>query len=1549
VGPITGLRIVNLRVRDKVAYPDLTLDLAGEEGHHLVVGLENGGGKSTLLGAIYHVFVPEADQFLPRRAQRRQHKEGELKRLEHYVPGGDPTHFVVEVESPTPDGMLPGFSGPRLLLGACLWKAAGSPSSAPASEFFWSARCVTGDLSLRDLVLRGPGGRLLDYREFRAKLRQLRVETPAAQINIEEGKGAWELHLRNVGIDVEYVRQFLLRMNEDEGAADQVFTYASARAFLNSLVGVVGDPTSIDQLKGRLAEMSQDADAMVLDRQRVMLLDRLVAQTGPLAETMGILSQRVVERDEMAGHLLACQTELNRQLELAERAADVAIKRKTELDRLAIEARNAHSDANARFVSARVQVARLQAAASSAEVQKTERERDEARTNERTARAAAVLSERHTAEGRIHDIEEVLRLKTVEAEPLRRSLASALSALQQRLAADIARLESERTEIRALVARVNEDIERAGKDHAKATRVLGEFEGERRVLSSDRAALEEQLHAAVKAGLLPSIDSDVEIELGRTRARAAAEKAAAEEHEQHRVQALTVLADLSERGRRVALDAGSLKEAVRTASAELANAISRTNALANDIVQSGFLDIQPLMLDQHGESTRERLEAVIEGARLKQASVAVSAAAADRAAIWLRDTERLPPRTDVERLCEEAQGERLGARSGWAYLSSLLANVGADYAVANPGLADGIVVNVPEDFDAVVELVTASRDQINGPIVVGLAAAFETTSNEVDERSRVILPHSAHWSTVAGRELVESRTADAARWRAEYDGAIGRADAAVRLRALLAAWTAEIGPGGIEARQYALQQQQQALDKVDGERAEIDDDITRHTAHRDAAEAARNAASQRERATTQTASKLETLVPARSRLIAIGSRLERIALLETEATTARDTAHASMTEASERRQSAGERLENVATGIGELTNERSSLQGIAAVVVRPDDVVDAVDAAADRQRLAQQARDREDRWRGAISDPELRTQLTALQSAINDFERQLKQFEDVAQNARALVSDDPTRSADDHRSNAENARQSIEELGERIGERKATERQLKTELDKVQEELRGLRRPAELSPGDSTDDVHEAAVIRERLLGEREAALTLRNARDVELQLAGDRTKVMAARVELLRSALQRLIATARRLAPGGFIVPTIDMTARQLRLDTTLVLASTQRPQWLVELARASERSIDGEDLGTALDADKATVDVALNDAEDQFEALHRTLAALESGAGVALDHAEALLRNAAEEVVRGDRIIQTFRAAPRRALADLALAHHQDIVQRLTAVQHHVANFDARVGALADTVYATIADLLREVRRTVRESQLPNTPAMGRWAGAELLKLSGFETLKVEQRRVAIEATLRLWFSPDKPEARPRRFDSNEVVHELLRAVTPQFSAQILIPSDPLDPEHKPVDHLALETSGGEGVTVALILASLLASRRASARGHRRTTLLLDNPFAKVTKPEFLRLARDVADELNVQLVAFTGIRDLGALTVFPRLTQLRVSRRENANFVVPYEIHDDRLQPLLRNGTLYVSPAEWDASKRGDEPGAWPLMSTLTVARRGTEDST
>jgi hypothetical protein len=404
-------------------------------------------------------------------------------------------------------------------------------------------------------------------------------------------------------------------------------------------------------------------------------------------------------------------------------------------------------------------------------------------------------------------------------------------------------------------------------------------------------------------------------------------------------------------------------------------------------------------------------------------------------------------------------------------------------------------------------------------------------------------------------------------------------------------------------------------------------------------------------------------------------------------------------------------------------------------------------------------------------------------------------------------------------------------------------------------------------------------------------------------------------------------------LSSAGPLTAAIDPDDQEFALDAEEALRAAPEP--ILRLLAAFN------DKGAAAAKVKVLAWSALDELAGQIDALRRRLGHVEQQTDQQLQAVEVTLRDADDDLVGGDRLVQVLRKLTRSQLLADATRHHHDASARLAAVAHHVAQFDERVAAMAATTYASVQTLLRAVRQTVRDSHLPSTAAMGRWAGLPLLKLGGLDLLTTDQRHAAILSTLQDWFDPDRVDRRPA-FDADETVWSLVEAVTPRFTAKVLVPSDPLDPNHKPVDRLAVETSGGEGVTFALILASLLAARRATAHGHQRTTLLLDNPFAKVTKPAFLRLARDVAYSLGVQLVALTGIRDLGALTVFPALIQLRVSRRETANVVAPVAVDDERLQGLLQAGTLYVSPTEWQAAtddQAGDK-AAWPVMSAAEV---------
>src|SRR6266571_7181980 len=94
--------------------------------------------------------------------------------------------------------------------------------------------------------------------------------------------------------------------------------------------------------------------------------------------------------------------------------------------------------------------------------------------------------------------------------------------------------------------------------------------------------------------------------------------------------------------------------------------------------------------------------------------------------------------------------------------------------------------------------------------------------------------------------------------------------------------------------------------------------------------------------------------------------------------------------------------------------------------------------------------------------------------------------------------------------------------------------------------------------------------------------------------------------------------------------------------------------------------------------------------------------------------------------------------------------------------------------------------------------------SPGRRRWGGLPLLKISGLDGLTTAQRQAAILTTLQAWFDPDRATRRPR-FDADSAVTALVEAVTPRLTASVLVPSDPLDAEHKPVENLAVTSDAG------------------------------------------------------------------------------------------------------------------------------------------------
>jgi hypothetical protein len=1532
MGPITGFRIINLRVRDKVAYPDLVVDLGS--GRHVIIGLENGGGKSTLLGFLIHVLLPDKAQFLPRLSLRRQNKKGDEKRVQQYVPGGDPTHVILEVEVPHNDP----FRGHRkVLLGACLWKPAGAGPDEDVKELLWSAHSVHADLTLAGLAVRGEDGQLRDAKQWAAWLKEQRLAHPDAEITTQTDQGEWGKHLREtLRIDVDFVRTWLLAMNQDEGAADHVFTYASSRSFLNSIVGAVADPTLKEELAANLVRMGRDADTFSLDRRRQLFFTDVVGHTELLTQFMGALDEQDGRRLAMLDALLATASRIEGEQRVGDISLTTAKERQAAATAERTTAEREYRRASGRRRQAELQRDRVVYDQAEALLEAERSNYTAAQQRVEAARIAALIAQKRAHDTNIDGIQRMLRERAGESEPLRRVAAAAVRAWHARVTADIAQEQTAVAAARAGHQQADQAVDHATKASAAAGAAISDASARETSAISQLERIQRQRDAAVGKGDLRDGEAAADA-LDRTRQESEGLRDTGETIEAALAEAKDDFTQADSAARKLSGQHKDAKSALDAATKIRQQVQDATDKLARDVESSGLVDLDPVVLNDHADTVVAVLQAVAERANQDHLRAAERAAAARRATQSLESRGLLPARADITELCEELRGRGLGARPGWDFLATLDEAVALRGATAHSGLADGIVVPVPEDLPKVVAYLQGHREVLGGPIVVGAPDAFDLDAGGQDQQPEtaieVVLPHDAFWSASAGaQQLAERRDDESGHERATVTSR-RLYDQAVQLRREVNRWKSEIGPERLQQAEDGVTIAQGITNDIKGQLGEAETHRTRVGKHRDEVAARLSETSKLQRACDLRLERLTSLASSLAEEPSLRAALDKSRTDLAEARRLQDQAAQDLEAAKEKRQARFAEIGERNLAVGQLRHELAEADAAATGVLQPGDNEGDVEVTADRAALAQQARDAIDRWKGALTDDQLTAQLNLATLQLRTVEQRLQsEPEESRTAAAALVEQHPTRTAADFDTETERLRRDVERLGILVGKRESNRDQRKAQFDTTTEKYRTLSFTDTLTGEERSDDPVTTEAILTALSDQETAAKDAVTAAEGIEKLAANTVTAIAARQQVLANVASAIDGKVSLLAAGQLLTETIDLEDRRFALNAEAVLATA--PTAVVTLIGAVQAGGSTEDLRTRTQASVEAVAAAV-------ETIVKAVREVHTRAEDRLGRLAYSLDAIADEVVAGEKIAQTLRRNRGASLARLAVRHHHDLVNRRDSTAHHVATFEKRLSGLADLAHSSTERLRRSVIGTVRDSVLPNTPAMGRWAGLPLLKLSGLDALTTEQRRAAILSTLTRWFDPEL-HGRRRAFDTDETMFELLEAITPRFSAKILIPSDPLDPEHKPVEQVAMETSGGEGVTVALILASLLAARRATAHGYRRTTLLLDNAFAKLTKPAFLRLARDVATSLNVSLVVLTGIKDNGALTVFPTVVQLRVSRRSTANFVVPAGVDDSRLQNLLRDGALYASAVEWNAAHDDNgETGVWPVMSSATVA--------
>lgn len=266
--------------------------------------------------------------------------------------------------------------------------------------------------------------------------------------------------------------------------------------------------------------------------------------------------------------------------------------------------------------------------------------------------------------------------------------------------------------------------------------------------------------------------------------------------------------------------------------------------------------------------------------------------------------------------------------------------------------------------------------------------------------------------------------------------------------------------------------------------------------------------------------------------------------------------------------------------------------------------------------------------------------------------------------------------------------------------------------------------------------------------------------------------------------------------------------------------------------------------------------------------------------------EHGQAVKR--LREMLRDKASIKRVSENAATLIDDLGLRSTQ-IVAQLRQVDETKANIGAKMTDL-------VAEALTILRRASALSELPE--GVGAWDHHPFLDVAPRSQPTREQ------ITLRVGELIDRI-VNGRTVDQVADPAELLwrateAAVHEGFKATVLKPSPEQSTARTPVADMR-KWSGGENLTASLVLFCVLARLRAEQRTLDKTgsgggVLPLDNPVGKANYLPFLELQRKVARANGVQLVYWTGIGDLGAVTTFPRIAAMhkRPSKRAGRAFV-------------------------------------------------------
>lgn len=226
-------------------------------------------------------------------------------------------------------------------------------------------------------------------------------------------------------------------------------------------------------------------------------------------------------------------------------------------------------------------------------------------------------------------------------------------------------------------------------------------------------------------------------------------------------------------------------------------------------------------------------------------------------------------------------------------------------------------------------------------------------------------------------------------------------------------------------------------------------------------------------------------------------------------------------------------------------------------------------------------------------------------------------------------------------------------------------------------------------------------------------------------------------------------------------------------------------------------------------------------------------------------------------------------------------------DVARLLEGLTERIAVTQANLDSMAQDFSAAADELLSlsQVAQSTLNSAMRKTipaaaPSVG---GKPILKMrSHLNAVSAEERRRVLQHYLERLIESSVIPAK-----GTDMAAEALMSLSGKpLGLQLLKMSIDDARQYEPVAELKL--SGGEAVTTAMFLYCVVSQVRSDMQAKEQRLgggpLLLDNPFAKATKPVLWEVQLMLANAIGVQFIFATAIHDYNALGEFKHFIRLR-----------------------------------------------------------------